>query len=75
DNDGWLDLAVHGAGPTRVLRNRGTRGWEDVSAALGLTLPGVRELLAADLDRDCDQDLLLALEDGSVRLLRNDGGN
>jgi hypothetical protein len=29
----------------------------------------------ADLDQDCDTDLLLTHEDGTLQLLRNDGGN
>src|SRR5947209_2966892 len=41
DNDGWIDLAAVGETPGGegrivVLRNRGTEGFEDVTAAVGL---------------------------------------
>jgi Tfp pilus assembly protein PilF len=82
DNDGWIDLAVlveTSRGPQlRILRNRGARGFEDVTAAVGLAhlqLHQPRAVLAADVDRDGDADLLVTqLNEGPV-LLRNDGGN
>lgn len=82
DNDGWLDLAAVGesdhGGEMRLLRNRGTEGFEDVTAAAGPTefsLERPRALLTADYDGDGDTDLLLTENGGGVVLLRNDGGN
>lgn len=70
DCDGWLDLAVTNgwdsvfwpADPSRFFRNTGIEGpgrFEDESAASGFNdeLWGCT-LLAADFDRDGDQDLL-----------------
>ena len=48
DNDGWLDLLAFGNG-VRVWRNVGKRGFEDVTAALGLDKTGpVDDVVAAD---------------------------
>jgi tetratricopeptide (TPR) repeat protein len=82
DNDGWLDLAVlletAKGTQVRVLRNRGPRGFEDITAAVGLAdldLKGARSILAADMDRDGDADLVVTQSNGDAVMLRNDGGN
>ena len=85
DNDGWLDFCVAGAvsgsparGAVQLWRNTGDGGWTDVSEAVGLaamTLPPVREIVAADFDGDGDTDLLLVTAAGRLHFLRNDGGN
>ena len=81
DNDGWIDLAVVVETPKgtelRMLRNRGSQGFEDVSGALGLTklnLAGVRSALAVDVDQDGAPDLLLAAQSGAPLVLTNVGG-
>ena len=82
DNDGWLDLAVvietaRGA-EVRVLRNLGERGFEDVSAKLGLDklkLSNPRALVAADVDGDNASDLIVTQLGGPPVILRNEGGN
>jgi tetratricopeptide (TPR) repeat protein len=88
DNDGWIDLAVvvETAKGTelRVLRNRGTQGFEDVSTALGLdkldkldklNLAGARSVISLDIDRDGAPDLLVTRQDGPPVVLSNVGGS
>lgn len=76
DNDGWQDLLGWGANGIKVWRNRGRLGFLEVTETLGLTsLRDVRQVLAADFDQDGDSDLVIALQAGGVRYLRNDGGN
>jgi len=82
DNDGWIDIAAvvesaKGA-EVRVFRNKGNGSFEDVSAALGLSrvkLDSPRGLIAADVDRDGDADLIVTSAAGVPVWLRNDGGN
>ncbi len=85
DNDGWLDVLAFGTGGLRIWRNRGLAGFAETTGAVGLdrvdwgsgdSLPAVcLAVKPADLDGDCDSDLLLTLADQSLRILRNDGGN
>jgi tetratricopeptide (TPR) repeat protein len=82
DNDGWIDLAAiveTAKGPElRVLRNKGTQGFEDVSASTGLDkfkLVDTRSLVAADLDNDLASDLLVTRASGEPIILHNEGGN
>ena len=77
DNDGWLDLWAVGD-RIRVWRNLGLSGFQDQTDRLGLdTFSGgtVSELHFADFDRDCDSDVVVALENGGLRFLSNEGGN
>ncbi len=75
DNDGWLDLIALGGAAPRVWRNQGVRGLVDTSGAFGIGANATRRIVAADLDNDCDTDLVLVLADGGLKLFRNDGGN
>ncbi len=82
DNDGWLDLvaAVETAhGPElRALRNRGSAGFEDVTAQVKLDqvkLVQPRALIAADVDGDGAADLIVTQPNGDPLLLHNQGGN
>ncbi|MBI3909886.1 MAG: VCBS repeat-containing protein [Armatimonadetes bacterium] len=76
DNDGWTDLLIAGKDPAggsgvRLLRNN--RGdWAAVNLP---ALPPAVQVAAYDYDQDGDPDLFVGLRDGSLRLLRNDGGN
>ena len=73
DNDGWLDIVAAGNG-IRIWRNMGTSGFKEVP--LGLEKIGtITSFRSFDFDGDCDSDLIVALENGGLRCLRNDGGN
>jgi enediyne biosynthesis protein E4 len=64
--------------PAGVYRNRGGSKFEDVSAKLGRALqkPVVaRGAAYLDYDSDGDLDLLITINNGPARLLRNDNGN
>ncbi|MEP7346586.1 MAG: CRTAC1 family protein, partial [Gemmatimonadaceae bacterium] len=83
DNDGWLDLLVVGkplvAGEPGVFlfRNKGNGTFENRSLLLPLPmrLAGGVALAVTDIDEDGDQDLLVTNDAGTLRLLRNNGGN
>ena len=77
DNDGWLDLVAAGNG-LRIWRNGGAAGFREMTQTLGLDKLGsgkISFLAAADLDGDCDTDLVVAVEGAGLKLWRNDGGN
>jgi tetratricopeptide (TPR) repeat protein len=80
DNDGWLDLLVagrpdrEGERGLRLFRNAGPGEWVDVSSSLP-HLDAASRIVTLDFTGDGDLDLLVTLPDGSVRLLRNEGGN
>ncbi|MBF8305567.1 MAG: Tetratricopeptide 2 repeat protein, partial [Acidobacteria bacterium] len=77
DNDGWLDLWAVGE-KIRVWRNLGLSGFQEHSAQLGLDKfdgGAVSEIHFADFDMDCDSDAIVALANGGLRYLRNEGGN
>ena len=82
DNDGWLDLAVvvETAQGTqiKVLRNRGSQGFEDVSAKLGLDKVKIaypRSIVSADIYGTNAADLIVSQLGGDPIILRNQGGN
>ena len=77
DNDGWLDLWAAGEN-IRAWRNAGLSGFQEQTVQLGLDKfddGAVSELHFADFDKDCDSDVVVALANGGLRYLRNDGGN
>lgn len=85
DNDGWLDVLGFGGASLRSWRNRGLEGFTETTHSVGLdridwnssdpSQAGFLAVKPADLDGDCDSDLLLTLADQSLRVLRNNGGN
>ncbi|MBX3744817.1 MAG: VCBS repeat-containing protein [Verrucomicrobiae bacterium] len=78
DNDGWLDVMAATDVGLKAWRNLGQAGFRETTSALGLARGvdrPVAALVAADFDNDGDTDLVLALEGGGLRVLRNQGGN
>jgi Tfp pilus assembly protein PilF len=83
DNDGWIDLAAvgetkDGRGEVRLFRNEGPKGFRDVSPEVGLDkiqLHNPRALVTGDFWGDGATDLLITQYDGTLVLLRNQGGN
>ncbi len=83
DNDGWLDFLVGGsargsATPALFLfRNDRTGRFIDRSTILpaAARAAGASTIAITDVDRDGDEDLILADAAGGPRLLRNDFGN
>jgi len=78
DGDGWVDLyVVRGdIGPNLLFHNRGDGTFEEVGAAAGVALTGVRSSgpLFADLDGDGRLDLFVGGVDGTpVSVFRNAG--
>jgi tetratricopeptide (TPR) repeat protein len=83
DNDGYLDLLVAGS-PTGtdkyqsgliLLHNDGHGKYTDASSSLPDKLGFIEQVKTADMDNDGDQDIIIINDRGSVRILRNDGGN
>src|SRR6266481_5634843 len=82
DNDGWLDLAAAGetssGAEIRLLRNLGSKGWEDVTKdahldAVKLNQP--QAIAIADLRGNGSADLVVTQMGGAPLVLRNEGGN
>ena len=79
DNDGLPDLFAWTAAGPRLWRFVGSR-WVDVSSpALPAPLVPDREvataIAAGDLDGDGDEDLVIGVASGLVRVWRNEGGS
>jgi len=75
DSDGLLDIVAAGQAGLSLLRNVGS-GWAELGAhAIPQGRPALDGILAFDADADGDPDLVAAGADGSLRLIRNDGGN
>lgn len=81
DNDGHLDLLVavipekHDDRSLYLFHNDGWGKFEDVSGLLPAGLKDVTGVEVADFNEDGDMDIFLACMDGTIHLLRNDGGN
>ncbi|MGI9530895.1 FG-GAP-like repeat-containing protein [Lutimonas sp.] len=81
DNDGFQDVLLLGesksknASGLQLYHNDGTGMFSNSSEVLPLESYEGCELAVPDYDGDGDRDILLALSNGGVKLLRNDGGN
>jgi hypothetical protein len=75
DNDGLLDLLVNTPRGLAVSRNLGD-SWTDATTKPFRTNfdSSSKQILAADLDSDGDLDLLVYAKNGTLRFLRNTGG-
>ena len=81
DNDGLQDLVIVSASGPHLFRNTG-RAWSDQTAVFSAGIrqpppPGgiVTSLATGDLDLDGDTDIVAHLQDGGIRVWRNDGGS
>jgi len=66
------------AQPPHVFRNLGRKRFEEVTGQLGRALQRAmvaRGAAYGDIDNDGDLDLLITVNNGRARLLRNEGGN
>ena len=80
DNDGFDDLLVLGGLGNKLFRNTGNGRFEDKTKVSGVGwirpdgTPGEpRQPLAADLDNDGDQDILITYVNDQHRVYRNEG--
>jgi cytochrome c-type biogenesis protein CcmH/NrfG len=80
DNDGWLDLLLAGEVPdgargVLLFRNAAPGRFDDVSSRLPERLGSAHGVAVLDYEGDGDLDVAVARADGTLRLLRNDGGD
>jgi hypothetical protein len=78
DDVGALQPSLHYAEPPLLFRNRGDGKFENMSDKVG---PALRQPMVArgaaylDYDNDGDLDIVVSVNNGPARLLRNDNGN
>jgi thioredoxin-like negative regulator of GroEL len=81
DNDGFSDLILAGKNTTAggrgilLLHNEGNGRFTAASGLLPAEPVSGNSLTICDYNEDGDEDIAVAKHDGSITLLRNDGGN
>lgn len=76
DNDGLVDLIATTKSGLSIVRNIGS-GWTEFGNPFtkdSKLLSRTQSMLSGDVDSDGDIDLIISLDDGSLRFLRNVGG-
>jgi hypothetical protein len=78
DGDGWIDLLAGATNPkdaTKVFHNDKGKGFTEVAAKIGLTIPGrsARQSSWVDYDNDGHLDLFAADRIGKNKLFHNNG--
>jgi enediyne biosynthesis protein E4 len=78
DDISVIQPTIHYAQPLLLFRNRGNGKFEDMSQKVG---PALEQLIVArgaaygDFDNDGDLDVIVSINNGFAKLLRNDNGN
>jgi tetratricopeptide (TPR) repeat protein len=81
DNDGYSDLLIAGGNKNQsrrglfLFRNDGKGNFSDASDVLPANALSGRKIAVFDYNGDGDEDIAIALPQGGVSILRNDGGN
>jgi Tfp pilus assembly protein PilF len=75
DNDGLLDLLVLTERSLQIWRNAGGRQPASMTASLSASSAAFQSMAIADLDGDGDEDVVVRLATGELRVWRNDGGS
>jgi tetratricopeptide (TPR) repeat protein len=81
DNDGYLDLCIAGESADKegkgllLYHNDGKGNFTDVSHLIPEEIKSGKQIAVMDYNDDGDLDLLIAGLNGSVFIIRNDGGN
>lgn len=76
DNDGDQDFVVVAGQKSELLLVRNRDAGEDFAVEpTGIQLPGIADMITADLDHDGDLDLAASFADSPPRAILNQGGN
>src|SRR5207344_3072708 len=75
DNDGLLDLLVLTPQASHLYRNVGNAWVEGQTNGVAPAATPFQSMAVGDIDGDGDEDVVVALAGGELRVWRNDGGS